>query len=142
MYFFVSICRYVSRLVTSSLRYITSRTNLFLCAWHFASKITARARLAAHSVDTTRARRVRAARAAPILRTRIYAKQSKKRYARTVRTYLCCMPGGMSHQWCVRGRFARTAVGRRADGRAAYVSRGQPVDVRNYEDPTPHSSDH
>ena len=49
--------------------------------------------------------------------------------------------GGMSHQWCVRGRFARTAVGRRADGRAAYVSRGQPVDVRNHEDPTPRSSD-
>ena len=43
----------------------------------------------------------------------------------------------------VRARSIRANCGWAAGGRAraAYRSRGQPVDVRNHEDPTPRSSD-
>ena len=87
---------------------------------------------------------------API-RTRIYALNKVRNdtrndtYVRYVRTYVVC-PGYVAP--VVRARSVRANCGWAAGGDPCgargicmYVSRGQPVDVRNHEDPTPRSSD-
>ena len=138
MYFFVSICRYVSRLITSSLCYITCRANLFLYAWHFACKITLRVQCDSDALTRTRALRraccryhsqhvLRAARTGVAVRSRstrrahtyvyLRVKQSKKRYIFTVRTYLCCISKRRYVAPVVRARLIRANCGWAAGGR-------------------------